>query len=252
VFAAAGTRVALAAVSIAALAVVSLAGAASGIPRWKHDVVPPTSPTNLHVRSASAHAVFVAWDPSSDDIGVAGYYVYGDRGRARVSGPGYTIDRLDCDETAVLAVAAFDRAGNRSDRVTGTVSTTTVRTPPRRPLRRGSSAGGRRMPSCCPGPSSDNVGVIAYRVYRNLARRIVRIPDGHADGAVVRTSTPYLIDAADAAGNQSLHGRFTSRPRRVQTLSLEPARGPEGDRPYVDSLQLAWWVDNDVGSPGTA
>lgn len=41
------------------------------------DTTPPTTPTNLHVVSNDSRGVGLAWDPSTDDTGVAEYFVDG-------------------------------------------------------------------------------------------------------------------------------------------------------------------------------
>jgi hypothetical protein len=40
------------------------------------DTTPPSAPTNLRVTSSSRRSVSLSWSPSTDNVGVTGYYVY--------------------------------------------------------------------------------------------------------------------------------------------------------------------------------
>ena len=117
------------------LAVTSIADAGSTRTFSARDRVPPTAPENLHVVSATPNLVYVAWDPSQDDGGVAGYVVYGDTGRAYVTAPAYTVTSLGCGESTAVAVAAYDRAGNsrRGRRRRSRPPRAPIRRPRRRP-----------------------------------------------------------------------------------------------------------------------
>jgi hypothetical protein len=130
VSAAAAKRTVLAAASILAVVAVSIVGAAGGAPPGK-DTEAPSTPTNMHVVSATQSSVTVAWDPSTDNLGVGGYYVWGDQGKVglgerakiTVQGPQFTVTGLGCGRSSLVTVASFDAAGNRSARASTTVST---------------------------------------------------------------------------------------------------------------------------------
>ena len=99
--AAAAKRTALAAASIAALLAVAIVGPAGGAPKGMHgkglrDKIAPTAPANPHVVRATPSLVYVAWDPSSDNVGVAGYFVYGDGRPAVASSSSFVVSTLDC------------------------------------------------------------------------------------------------------------------------------------------------------------
>ena len=54
-------------------------------------------------------------------------------------------------------------------------------------------------------PSSDDVGVVDYAVYRNLQRVATTAePNVTLSGLTCGSTYSYLVDAADAAGNRSL------------------------------------------------
>ena len=75
--AAAAKRTVLAAASVAAVLATAVVGPAGGAPKFAkekglRDKVAPTAPANPHVVKATPSLVYVAWNPSSDNVGVAG------------------------------------------------------------------------------------------------------------------------------------------------------------------------------------
>jgi acid phosphatase type 7 len=95
------------------------------------DRLAPTVPTSLRALDATASAVSVAWDASSDDVGVTGYRVYLDGVYvATTSSLEYTFDALECGSGHELGVDAFDAAGNVSDRAALTATTAACATDP--------------------------------------------------------------------------------------------------------------------------
>ncbi len=85
---------------------------------------PPTVPLNPRVTTTSSNSISLAWDPSSDNVGVTGYRVY--EGTTIVASPGgttATIGGLAPQTTHTYRIAARDAAGNESAQsvaVTGT------------------------------------------------------------------------------------------------------------------------------------
>lgn len=81
------------------------------------DTTPPTTPKNLRVTAASPSEVDLAWNTSTDDVGVAAYVVLRDGQRlARVTAPKTTYDdtSVNANTTYTYRVRARDAAGNRS------------------------------------------------------------------------------------------------------------------------------------------
>lgn len=82
---------------------------------------PPTTPGNLRLAEPPTDAVHLAWDPSSDESGVAGYTVYRDNveiGTASGSATEFTDTPPSATSTYVYTIIAFDGTGNRSPRAT--------------------------------------------------------------------------------------------------------------------------------------
>jgi endoglucanase Acf2 len=79
------------------------------------DTQPPTPPTGLTSPGKSSSSVSLAWNASTDNVGVAGYRIY--RGGANVgtsSGTTFTDTGLSAGTSYTYMVRAFDAAGNES------------------------------------------------------------------------------------------------------------------------------------------
>ncbi|MDI6804965.1 MAG: T9SS type A sorting domain-containing protein [Bacteroidota bacterium] len=101
----------------------------SGAPDF--DTTPPSTPTNLTATAPKFNTVNLSWNPSTDNVGVAGYYVFRkDKGTtpiATVTTTTYSDGSVKATTTYTYYVQAFDKAGNKS----GFSNEATVRTPSR-------------------------------------------------------------------------------------------------------------------------
>ncbi|HWM10798.1 MAG TPA: LamG-like jellyroll fold domain-containing protein, partial [Solirubrobacteraceae bacterium] len=83
------------------------------------DTQAPTAPGNLRQTGATATTATIAWNASSDDVGVAGYGLYRSGGPAGSTGATTaTIGGLTCGASEVVGVDAYDAATNRSGQST--------------------------------------------------------------------------------------------------------------------------------------
>jgi chitodextrinase len=79
------------------------------------DLEPPSAPGRPAAVSVSSSQLFLGWDPSTDDVGVAGYEVLRDGAVvARVAVTRAREARLPANRKFCYGVRAFDAAGNRS------------------------------------------------------------------------------------------------------------------------------------------
>jgi len=90
------------------------------------DNEPPTTPTGLSTTSVTTNSIGLAWNPSTDNIGVAGYNVYAN-GLLKGSSPtnSFTLTQLNSGIEYDISVAAFDQASNSSE-ASSTIKVTTV------------------------------------------------------------------------------------------------------------------------------
>ncbi len=79
------------------------------------DTQPPSIPANLFATAVSPDSIDLAWDPSTDNVGVATYVVYRDGTQiATTTMPSYSDTGLAASTSYVYTVAAVDGAGNGS------------------------------------------------------------------------------------------------------------------------------------------
>ncbi len=82
------------------------------------DITPPTDPTGLSASSISGSEIRLTWTASTDDVFVAGYYVYqnGDHTApvATATSSSYSVLSLTPNTSYTFEVAAFDPTGNES------------------------------------------------------------------------------------------------------------------------------------------
>ncbi|MBA2642777.1 MAG: fibronectin type III domain-containing protein [Actinobacteria bacterium] len=96
-----------------------------------NDSQPPTTPAQLTISGATTSGFTLNWTPSSDNQGVQGYDVFVDGSKvASVVATEFTLSNLACGTSYQVGVEAFDGAGNRSGRRTGTGTTTPCTQPP--------------------------------------------------------------------------------------------------------------------------
>jgi hypothetical protein len=89
------------------------------------DTQAPSVPANLRVTATTSSSISLAWDASTDNVGVTGYKVY--EGSTSVAIPGEnaaTIAGLAASSSHTYTVTAVDAAGNESGRSTSVTGTT--------------------------------------------------------------------------------------------------------------------------------
>ncbi|WP_444950480.1 glycoside hydrolase family 9 protein [Micromonospora ureilytica] len=185
------------------------------------DTTAPTTPGKPVASGLAPRSVTLTWPASTDSggSGLAGYdvreiQVGGDTVLNRpVTGTTLTISTLLPEHTYEFAVIARDGAGNRSAASpvltvttppTGSADTTAPSTPGT-PVASAVTATGLTLAWT---PSTDNVGVTGYRVYREAGATdaLVGSPIGTTvavSGLTASTAYQFYVVAVDAAGNTS-------------------------------------------------
>ncbi|MBI5105703.1 MAG: hypothetical protein HZB46_12115 [Solirubrobacterales bacterium] len=169
------------------------------------DTTPPSTPANV-AGTAGSGQVALTWTASTDAVGVTGYRVY--RGGALVgspAGPSFVDTGLANGTSYSYTVVAVDAAGNASA-ASAPISVTPHDTqaptvPTGLALLKDPVA---HSITVTWSPSSDDVGVVRYRVYRNgtLVGQPTAIAFADLDLANGKTYS-YTVAAVDAAGNVS-------------------------------------------------
>jgi len=181
------------------------------------DTTPPSVPSSLTATAVSFSEIDLAWTPSTDNVGVAGYRIYrnGQLVATGVTATSYADTNLAASTTYSYTVAAYDVAGNvsgTSTAVTGTTPAPPDTTPPSTPAGLTGTAVSPSQINLTWSPSTDNVGVAGYRVYRNGVPRptTVTAPAYSDTNLSAATSYTYTVEAYDAAGNVSARSSSAS------------------------------------------
>jgi glucose/arabinose dehydrogenase len=201
----------------------SVASAAATTVAPAADTTPPTVPGDPRTSNLTCDTVTFAWSASTDDVGVAWYDVYHDGQLIKSVSGGTLSTSLTVVPTVTwgLYVNARDAAGNVSQ-ASKTVNITPPpcqvdNQPPTAPTTLTGSASGTSVKLNW-GASTDNVGVIAYDVFRNdaLAGTVagtVGTPPGTTfnDSALAANTTyRYYVVARDSQRNVSPHSNEIS------------------------------------------
>jgi hypothetical protein len=199
------------------------------------DTVAPTVPQNLRTTLVGSNRVDLAWDPSSDAFGVAGYTVYRNGVPLSPTATGTTFS----DTTAAAltsynyTVDAFDAAGHHSEQSSPPFLVTTTAPDTEKPTKPtglfASSPYSTRVDLVW-NASTDNTSVVGYTIYR-LGSFLATV-DGttlqYHDLTVSKgTLYTYTVDAFDAA-TPSNHSDV-SDPSSVTTSNSDPVIGAAGD-----------------------
>jgi chitodextrinase len=192
------------------------------------DTQPPSAPTGLLSSSTTASSVLLAWTSSTDNVGVTGYAVFRDGtqiGTTPVAG--YTAGNLACGKSYTVGVEAYDAAGNRSARAQAVVSTTPCPDPTKPSAPQVSLAGKTDTTvSVVWQPGIDNVGVVAYQLYKNgLGFHNNRVVGTTYTFTGLQCGTTYDlgVTAVDAVGNESARSSITVATDVCATVVKPPA-----------------------------
>ena len=171
------------------------------------DTTPPSPPTGLAVASSTQTSLSLIWTASTDNVGVAGYGVYGNGSLvASPSSTAYTLTGLSCGTSYIVAVDAFDTAGNRSGPLAITTSTTACADaqPPTVPVGLAATFLTQSAVTLSWDASSDNVGVVGYDMYLGAMATGTSAQTSYAFARLsCGTSYTVGVDAYDVAGNRS-------------------------------------------------
>lgn len=178
------------------------------------DTQAPTVPTNAKAQANAANKVTVSWTASTDNVGVAGYWVTRDGAAiAKVTTGVQYVDATVLPGTVYgYRVMAFDAAGNNSP-VSSVANVTTPAAPdtqaPTVPVGVVAKAVSQSQININWSASTDNVAVVGYDVYRSTnggtAAKVGSAGGtSYGDtGLAAGVKYDYYIIARDVAGNVS-------------------------------------------------
>ena len=170
------------------------------------DTVKPTAPGNLHTTAVTSSQVDLAWNGSTDNVGVTGYRVYRDDVPiANVTAPTTSYsDGPIAPGTYEYTVRAIDAAGNLSDASDAVTAAVPDTEKPTAPENLDAAPQGAFQVELTWDASSDNVGVTGYEIYRDdVLIDTVGPATSYTDNVLVPGVYTYYVRALDEAGNRS-------------------------------------------------
>lgn len=169
------------------------------------DTEAPTIPTNLAATPQSEVRINLSWTASTDNIGVAGYKIYRDNVEIGTSATtSYSDGTCSPSTTYTYEVSAYDGFENESGRSLSAQATTPAASPPSVPQNAHGTGSTPSTISLAWDASTDNVGVVGYRVYRNGGQVGTTASTSYTDsGLNYSASYTYEVDAYDAIPNYS-------------------------------------------------
>lgn len=245
-------------------------------PNASSDLEAPTVPGNLNAAPVSASQIDLAWQASTDNVGVTEYTVY------RCSGNGCTPSMkvattsssttfnntgLTAGTTYMFAVSARDAAGNESAKSTPDVATTLIlpgdTTPPTVSSNLIATSISANQINLSWQASTDNVGVTGYSIFRCTGNgctptvEIGTVPTGTTfqnTGLTAGTTYTYAVSAMDAAGNDSavsVPATATTQAAPTDTSAPSVPAGFSATAVSSSQINLSWQASTDnVGVMG--
>ena len=214
------------------------------------DSTKPTAPAFLRA-TAGTGQVFLSWNASTDNVAVSGYRIYrGGTQVGTVNAPTLTYTDLNVVGAVSYTVRAFDAAGNLSD--PSNTASVTVADSVKPSVPSGLTAtGSAGQVALSWQPSTDNVGVTGYRIYRNgsqVGSVLGNLTTFTHTGLVAGTYS-YTVRAVDAAGNLSDASNTATAtvPDTVAPSAPDNLKGSAG----TGQVTLTWKASSDnVGVTG--
>ena len=221
------------------------------------DRLAPSTPSGLSGNAVSPSQIDLGWTASTDDVGVAGYRVY--RNGSLLSTLGdvtvFQDDGVTASTTYSYTVQAFDAAGNASPQSTAVIVTTPGApdtTAPSTPTGLAAVAVSASRIDLSWSASTDNVGVVGYRVFRNGALLVAlgNVTVYQDRFLTAGTTYIYTVRAIDGAGNESSSSAAASATTSTG-LDTTPPTAPSnvvGNAVSPTQIDLTWTAstDNDV------
>jgi chitodextrinase len=218
------------------------------------DTTAPSVPTSFRSTAKSTNTVALAWNASTDSVGVTGYRILRDNVPVKTLGNvlTYSDTGLTAGRAYTYNIEAFDAAGNYSTRATLSVTTTASSdaVAPGAPTLTATVQSGSSVALSWSG-STDNVGVTNYTIFSNGALIATNgtATTYTATGLTAGTKYTFVVYAKDAAGNTSPASNsaaVTTTPTSDTTPPTTPGALVQG-AVTATSIALSWGASTDAG-----
>ena len=256
----------------AAVAVPASAGPVTGRPRPTVDRTPPSQPTNLRAVSVTQTSVTLAWSPSTDNVGVTTYSLWGEglSGVVSATHPNTTATwtyLLRPGQTVTFRVTAFDTRYNASvASAPVTVTTLADTTAPSTPSGLQVDAVTASTVSLTWNSGTDLFQPVRHEILVNgvpTGDAVSNVPAGTiprpaVQGATVRQLDPgatyqLSVRAIDPSGNVSQLSNVVAATTQASTDTVAPtsptllSASDGGNGSCPEELWLRWSASTDDG-----
>src|ERR1039457_2741532 len=220
------------------------------------DTTPPSTPGNLAGSSYQPTQAYLTWNASTDNVGVAGYYVLRNGVTVATAAQTFYVDTgVTGATTYSYIVEAFDLAGNVSSPSLTASVTTWSTTPPSTPQNVAGTAVSCQELNLTWSNSTDPIAIGSYRVFRgtsanNLAQvgTTYSTPTSYPNYSLTPSTTYYFgVEAVDTDGNVSPMSTIVA----ATTLALPSPPAKLAATPVSTSGMGLTWSAGPSGMPIT-
>ena len=217
------------------------------------DTTAPTTPTAPWISTISSTGVTIAWTPTTDNVGVAGYNIYRNNVNVAQSAlPTYRDTGLISGATYTYSLSAFDAQGNVSPLSPALTVTTINLTLPTVPTNLKASAITQNSITLSWSPSTVIGGVAGYRILKGTSIATMQIvfasvlTTTFVDTHVVPSTTYYYaVEAYNVTGMASA----ASATVMATTLALPPPTNLNATSVSKSSVSLSWTASGGTDAP---
>lgn len=176
------------------------------------DRISPTTPSNIAISQQSETQVTLSWTASSDNLGIAGYYIFANGTKiATVNGTSSVISNINPAEIYEYTVQAYDEQNNVSSLSeavtvqTGDPETLPDTTPPLAPGNLTATLISGTQIDLAWDAAFDDTNVAGYKIYQNsvYVTTVTTITYSATGLSTGNTDYTFGIIAVDDAGNES-------------------------------------------------
>ncbi|PEC82276.1 chitin-binding protein [Bacillus cereus] len=197
----------------------------------KLDTEAPSIPNGIQEQKVTAHSIELAWNASTDNVGVKGYQIFRNGEMIdTVPGTHFIDKKLQPSTEYSYTVKAIDAAGNVSKESAALTVKTTVEVPdteaPTQPKGLHSMGTTASSVDLMWSPSDDNIGVDHYDIYRETEGSMKKIATSNTTSYMDKNLLPYntykyVVKAVDVAGNESVQSDIFTITTKTEGASYE-------------------------------
>ena len=207
------------------------------------DTVAPSTPASLVASAITVNSFTLSWTASTDGVGVTLYEIFQDNvAVGSTASTTFGLTGLTPNTTYLLTVRASDSAGNWSAPSTAkSVKTAVDNVAPTVPTGLVADAITGTTVTLIWNPSTDNVGVTAYEVFRGtISQGTTDATSMVINGLTLGTTYSLKVRARDAKGNWSAQSAALSVTTYNDTTAPTVPGGLAATAVTLNSLTLVW------------